>query len=110
MVAKFPLAGRVTINRTVTEKLRNHELCVRWVPKMPTDQRKEQRMSSGRAFLDATHEKETACFPILLRATRRGYLQQRARKTAVNAVAPFSFTEIDKIRVVSSFRWEDEFG
>jgi len=52
LAVKFPLVGRTTIYTIVTEKLGYHKLCARWVPKMLTDQHKEQRMSSGRAFLD----------------------------------------------------------
>ncbi|GJQ71350.1 hypothetical protein Trydic_g11083 [Trypoxylus dichotomus] len=34
------------------EILAYHKLCVRWFPKILTEQQKEQRMSNGRRFLD----------------------------------------------------------
>ncbi|KAL4119599.1 hypothetical protein QTP88_012398 [Uroleucon formosanum] len=49
---EFPNLGRTTVYTIVTEKLGYHKLCARWVPKMLTDQHKEQRMSSGREFLN----------------------------------------------------------
>jgi [histone H3]-lysine36 N-dimethyltransferase SETMAR len=49
---EFPHLGRTTVYTIVTEKLGYHKLCARWVPKMLTDQHKEQRMSSGREFLN----------------------------------------------------------
>ncbi|XP_025412441.1 protein GVQW3-like [Sipha flava] len=43
---------RTIVYKIVTEKLRHHKLCARWVAKMLTDQHKKQRMSSGREFLN----------------------------------------------------------
>lgn len=48
----FPNVPRTTIYRIVTEHLGYHKLCARWVPKMLTDQHKEQRMRSARQFLE----------------------------------------------------------
>lgn len=49
---ELPHVARTSIYRIVTEQLGYHKLCARWVPKMLTDQHKEQRMCSGRKFLD----------------------------------------------------------
>ncbi|KAL4092199.1 hypothetical protein QTP88_026740 [Uroleucon formosanum] len=49
---EFSNLGRTTVYTIVTEKLGYHKLCARWVPKMLTYQHKEQRMSSGREFLN----------------------------------------------------------
>jgi len=52
LAEEFPTLGRTTVYKIVTESLGYHKLCARWVPKMLTDQHKQQRMASARAFLD----------------------------------------------------------
>lgn len=49
---QFSYLGRTTVYTNFTEKLGYHKLCARLISKMLTDQHKEQRISSGREFLN----------------------------------------------------------
>ena len=47
----IPEVSKTTIHEAVTEKLGYRKLCVRWAPKMLTDDHKTKRMGSALKFL-----------------------------------------------------------
>jgi [histone H3]-lysine36 N-dimethyltransferase SETMAR len=49
----FPQISRTLLYEIVTDKPGYHKFCARWVPKLLTDQHKNQRMAASLALLDA---------------------------------------------------------
>lgn len=49
----FPQVSRTLLFEIVTQKLRYHKFCARWVPKLFTDHHKGQRMGAALTFLEA---------------------------------------------------------
>lgn len=47
----FPQISRTILYEIVSEKLQYHKVCARWVPKMLTDDHKNQRVASAEKFL-----------------------------------------------------------
>jgi hypothetical protein len=51
----FPHISRSLLHETVTEHLQYHKLCVRWVPKILTDDHTTKRMGAALNFLVRYH-------------------------------------------------------
>lgn len=49
----FPQVSRTLLFEIVTQRLRYHKFCARWVPKILTDHHKGQRMGAALSFLEA---------------------------------------------------------
>ncbi|GFV16023.1 histone-lysine N-methyltransferase SETMAR [Trichonephila clavipes] len=53
---EFPQISRSLMHEIVTDKLKFHKLCARWVPKILTDSHKTKRMGCALEFLTRYHE------------------------------------------------------
>ncbi|GFW44767.1 histone-lysine N-methyltransferase SETMAR [Trichonephila clavipes] len=56
LAMEFPQISRSLMHGIVTDKLKFHKLCARWVPKILTESHKTKRMSCALAFLTRYHE------------------------------------------------------
>ena len=54
---EFPQIPRSLLHEIVTEKLGYHNFCARWVPKLLSEDHKEQRIAASLTFLEA-YEKD----------------------------------------------------
>lgn len=57
----------------ITEKFGYHNLCAGWVSKMVTDEHKDQRICSGRAFLDRHRPNGGELYSHIATGAKSGY-------------------------------------
>ncbi|GFW61800.1 histone-lysine N-methyltransferase SETMAR [Trichonephila clavipes] len=56
LAMEFPQISRSLMHEIVTDKLKFHNLCARWVPKILTESHKTKRMGCALEFLTRYHE------------------------------------------------------
>ncbi|GFT58095.1 histone-lysine N-methyltransferase SETMAR [Trichonephila clavipes] len=56
LAMEFPQISRSLMHEIVTDKLKFHKLCARWVPKILTESHKTKRMRCALEFLTRYHE------------------------------------------------------